>query len=182
MINLATIYGQGKAQLAGRLALSMDDTLALLATYHEAIPFVKPLQNKTKRYAERHGYITTELGRRRHFDLWEQSGFNVQRTKALPRAEALAEHKFIQRAMTYKALNACVQGTAAEQIKSAMVQLHAEGLTPMITLYDELGHSIPDDPAISKRICEVMENAIPLLVPHHVEALMGSSWDLRKPK
>jgi DNA polymerase I-like protein with 3'-5' exonuclease and polymerase domains len=81
--------------------------------------------------------------------------------------------------MTYKALNAAVQGTAAEQCKLAMLQLHAEGLTPMITLYDELCHSIPDDPKISTRICEVMEHAIDLLIPHHVEALMGKSWDLR---
>jgi DNA polymerase I-like protein with 3'-5' exonuclease and polymerase domains len=84
--------------------------------------------------------------------------------------------------MTYKALNAAVQGTASEQIKLAMLQLHQEKLTPLITLYDELGHSIPDDPKVSARVCEVMENAIPLLIPHHVEALMGKSWDLRKPK
>jgi DNA polymerase I-like protein with 3'-5' exonuclease and polymerase domains len=137
------------------------------------------LQKKTAAFAERKGFITTELGRRRRFDLWEKAEFG-KRSKPLPRDEAFAAYKYIKRAMTYKALNAAVQGTAAEQIKTAMIQLHNEGLTPMITLYDELGHSIPRDPAISRRICEVMENALPLNIPHYVEPLMGDSWNLKK--
>jgi DNA polymerase-1 len=180
-INLGVAYGLGKVKLAENLRMSLEQSEALMATYHRAIPYVKPLQRDTKAYAEKAGFINTELGRRRRFDLWEKDGFGL-RTKPLPEAEAFAEYKYIKRSKTYKALNACVQGTAAEQIKLAMIQLHSEGLTPLITLYDELGHSIPDDPKISARICEVMENALPLLVPHHVEALMGPSWDLRKDK
>jgi DNA polymerase-1 len=181
-INLGVFYGLGKARLADQLVMERDAAEALMATYHRAVPFVKPLQDRTRNFAERTGYINTELGRRRRFDLWEASGYDVQRKKALPQAEARDAYQSIRRAMTYKALNAAVQGTASEQIKLAMLQLHKEGLTPLITLYDELAHSITDDPKVSARICEVMENAIPLLIPHHVEALMGKSWDLRKPK
>jgi DNA polymerase-1 len=181
-INLGVVYGLGRPKLCEQLAMEREAVDALMTTYFRAVPFVKPLQDKTRAFANRHGYINTELGRRRRFNLWEPAGYNVQRKQALPQVEALEKYGSIQRSMTYKALNAAVQGTAAEQCKLAMKQLHDEGLTPLITMYDELDHSIPDDPKISKRICEVMENAIPLLVPHHVEALMGKTWDLRKPK
>jgi len=177
-INLGLVYGLGKAKLAGKLAMSPEETESLLASYHQAVPFVKPLQRLTKDYADKRGYINTELGRRRRFDLWEPAAFGM-RKQALPKDEALAAYRNIKRAMTYKALNSAVQGTAAEQIKLAMKMLHAEKLTPLVTMYDELGHSIPRDPAISKRICEIMETAIPLLIPHHVEAKMGDSWAVK---
>jgi len=176
-INLAVVYGLGRARLADRLSLDLEQTEALMATYHRAIPYVKPLQAKTKAFADKHGYINTEMGRRRRFDLWEEAGFNpVQRKKALPKDQALAEYTYVQRAMTYKALNAAVQGTGAEMMKLALVNLHAEKLTPLISLYDECDSSIPNDPAIGKRICEIMEHAIPLLIPQHVEAKIGKDW------
>jgi len=177
-INLGLVYGLGKGSLANKLRMTGDQTEMLLDSYHRAVPYVKPLQRKTKDYADKFGYINTELGRRRRFSLWEPAAFG-QRKPALPKAEALAAYKYIKRAYTYRALNAAVQGTAAEQIKSAMIALHREGLTPLVTLYDELGHSIPDDPMISKRICEAMENAIPLRIPHFAEAKMGKDWSVR---
>jgi len=177
-INLGLVYGLGKGSLANKLRMTGDQTEMLLDSYHRAVPYVKPLQRKTKDYADKFGYINTELGRRRRFSLWEPAAFG-HRKPALPKAEALAAYKYIKRAYTYRALNAAVQGTAAEQIKSAMIALHREGLTPLVTLYDELGHSIPDDPMISKRICEAMENAIPLRIPHFAEAKMGKDWSVR---
>jgi DNA polymerase-1 len=177
-INLGLIYGLGKDKLAFKLLMTRPAVEMLLRIYHRAIPFVKPLQVKTRNFAEKYGYITTELGRRRRFELWEKAGFGP-RTKPLPKAEAIAEYQYIRRAMTYKALNACVQGTAAEQCKTAMVQLHREGLTPLVTLYDELDHSIPPDPKISQRICEVMEQALPLKIPHLADAKMGKDWSCK---
>jgi len=176
-INLGLVYGMGRDKLAASLKMSREAADRLIESYFIAVPYAKDLQDLAKTYADEKGFITTELGRRRHFDLWEPRAFSKKKVKPLPLEQAKAEWKVVRRAMTYKALNSSIQGTAAEQMKLAMKQLHAEGLTPLVTLYDELGHSIPDDPAVSARICEVMEHSLPsMMIPHSVESKIGNNW------
>ena len=56
-----------------------------------------------------------------------------------------------------------------------MVDLHSEGILPLIQIHDEIAVSVPDDKT-AKRVVEIMENACNLLVPSKVDAELGDSW------
>ena len=81
----------------------------------------------------------------------------------------------IKRAFTYKALNKLIQGSAADMTKKAMINLHAEGITPMVQLHDELDISVKDE-AQSKKIIGIMEDAVPLEIPNKVDYESGENW------
>jgi DNA polymerase I-like protein with 3'-5' exonuclease and polymerase domains len=90
--------------------------------------------------------------------------------------EAYAEYgPNIRRAFTYKALNALIQGSAADQTKKALVDLADEGILPMIQIHDELALSIPDE-ATARKAKEIMENCVELSIPSLVDAEVGPSW------
>ena len=67
----------------------------------------------------------------------------------------------IRRAFTYKALNKLIQGSAADMTKKAMLDLYKEGIIPHIQIHDELDLSVESEKE-SKRIIEIMENAVSL--------------------
>ena len=90
--------------------------------------------------------------------------------------DAYAEHgPAIKRAFTYKALNRLIQGSAADQTKAAMVELHKEGIIPLIQVHDELDISVPDE-TTAQRIKEVMETCVQMQIPSLVDAEFGPSW------
>ena len=99
--------------------------------------------------------------------------------KAMPMKEAIDEYGgkgSIRRAFTYKALNRLIQGSSADQTKKAMVDCYDAGLTPMLTVHDELCFNIENDKQI-EQIKEIMSNCIPeLRIPFDVDAEMGSNW------
>lgn len=72
-------------------------------------------------------------------------------------------------------MNSVVQGSAAEQMKKALVSLHAERIPLLVTLYDEIGASLVSEEQ-ARLIKEVTENAIPFNVPHHMEYKLMESW------
>jgi len=75
-----------------------------------------------------------------------------------------------------------VQGSASDQIKTALVMMHAEGITPMIQVYDEINASVSSSDE-ARRICQIMETAIPeFTVPHRAEAGLGPNWADAKEK
>ena len=174
-INLGLFYGMGKGKLMSQLGVDMETATELLASYHERVPFVKQLMNDTMNKASKKGYLSTLLGRRCRFDLWEPS--NEWGSKALPLKDA--QHKYgesmIKRAWTYKALNRLIQGSAADQTKQAMVNLHKEGYLAHIQVHDELDFSIASEKD-SSRIKDIMENCVELLVPSKVDVELGESW------
>lgn len=175
-INLGLAYGLGKKKMADRLGLSTTETDSVLNSYHRAVPYVKPLLTKAMDLATRRGYVTTILGRRRRFDEWENADWKAKWEKPIrDYDEALEKFGRVRRAGTYKALNAVIQGTAAEQMKTAMVNCYREGFRPNVTLYDELGASLETE-AQAKRMCEIMESAIEFEVPHLVEGFLGDNW------
>jgi DNA polymerase I-like protein with 3'-5' exonuclease and polymerase domains len=144
-INLGLFYGMGKAKLQAELGLSTkEEAESLFNQYHENVPFVKQLMNQISIFAETNGSIGTLLGRRCRFDKWEIAEWNNGKFTApmsKPDAEAAYYSKYpttktakIRRAMTYKALNKLIQGSAADMTKKAMLDLYEEGIIPHIQI------------------------------------------------
>src|SRR6056300_1076597 len=185
-INLGLFYGLGKAKLQADLGLSTkDEAEKLFNQYHENVPFVKDLMNMTSQMSQKSGSIGTLLGRRCRFDKWEIAEWNNGKFIApmsKPDAEASYFEKYpnatranIRRAMTYKALNKLIQGSAADMTKKAMLDLYNEGIIPHIQIHDELDISVESEEH-AKKIIEIMENAVTLAVPNKVDYESGNNW------
>jgi DNA polymerase I-like protein with 3'-5' exonuclease and polymerase domains len=94
----------------------------------------------------------------------------------LPLKQAEAEYTTVKRAGTYKALNRLIQGSAADQTKKAMVDVHEElGIIPLIQVHDELNCSVKDRKE-GEKIKEIMETCVALEVPSKVEYKIDQSW------
>ena len=90
--------------------------------------------------------------------------------------DALQEHgPGIKRAYTYKSLNKLIQGSAADMTKKSMLDLYKEGIVAHIQIHDELDISIQSDDQV-KKIIEIMENAVTLVVPNKVDYESGITW------
>ncbi len=176
-VNLGLMYGMGKGKLANILDLSIEEATALLEKYNDKVPFLKSISEKTTRKAADSGIIRTWLGRKCRFNMYEPKSYKYN--KAMPMKEAINEYGSkgsIRRAFTYKALNRLIQGSSADQTKKAMVDCYDAGLTPMLTVHDELCFNIENDKQV-KQIKEIMSNCIPeLRIPFEVDAEMGSNW------
>ena len=176
-VNLGIMYGMGRKKLAGVMDIDEMEAKSLLEKYHERVPFVKGIADLAMNQAQEKGAIRTWLGRKCRFDMWEPKSFGYN--KAMKLEDAIKEYGgkgMIRRAFTYKALNKLIQGSSADQTKKAMVDCHAEGLTPMLTVHDELCFSISSQEQ-SDRIVEIMSTCVPSLkVPFEVDAELGDNW------
>ena len=176
-VNLGIMYGMGRKKLAGVMDIDEMEAKSLLEKYHERVPFVKGIADLASATASKSGSIRTWLGRKCRFDMWEPKSFGYN--KAMKIEDAIKEYGgkgMIRRAFTYKALNKLIQGSSADQTKKAMVDCHAEGLTPMLTVHDELCFSISSQEQ-SDRIVEIMSTCVPnLKVPFEVDAELGDNW------
>lgn len=160
-INFGLFYGMGIDLLCYKLNLEKDEGEAFLDMYFSRLPFIKKTIWAAKNRAESRGYVKTILGRRRRFP----------------------DRKF-----TYKALNAIIQGSAADIMKKSMVDSWNSGvydvLIPLITVHDEIDVSIPDSQIgmdAFKELNEIMKKTIKLKVPLGTEKEIGKSWgDLHK--
>jgi DNA polymerase I-like protein with 3'-5' exonuclease and polymerase domains len=175
-INLGLFYGMGKAKLQAELGLnSKEEAENLFNQYHTNVPFVKELMNKTSAHAQTSGSIGTLLGRRCRFNKWEPATFGMHTAMSFEEAERTYGRGRIRRAMTYKALNKLIQGSAADMTKKAMLDLYKEGIIPHIQIHDELDISVVDDNQ-AKKIVEIMENAVTLAIPNKVDYESGETW------
>jgi len=175
-INLGLFYGMGKAKLQAELGLNTKAEAELLFNqYHENVPFVKELMNKTSQFAQTSGSIGTLLGRRCRFNKWEPATFGMHTPMTFEEAERTYGRGRIRRAMTYKALNKLIQGSAADMTKKAMLDLYNEGIIPHIQIHDELDISVIDDNQ-AKKIVEIMEGAVTLAIPNKVDYESGETW------
>ena len=174
-INLGLFYGMGKNKLQAELGLSKVDADNLFNKYHENVPFVKDLMNRTSNHAQASGSIGTLLGRKCRFDKWEPNTFGMHKPMDFEEAERTYGRGRIRRAFTYKALNKLIQGSAADMTKKAIVDLYNEGIVPHIQIHDELDISIYSEEQ-SKKIIEIMENAVSLEVPNKVDYESGLTW------
>jgi len=185
-INLGLFYGMGKAKLQAELGISTkDEASKLFNKYHDSVPFVKDLSDAISRDGAAFGYIKTFGGRRCRFNKWEIAEWNAGKLVP-PTSKADAEAAYfkkypkattanIRRAMTYKALNKLIQGSAADMTKQAMLDLYREGIVPHIQIHDELDISVKS-PEQAKKIIEIMENAVTLKIPNKVDYEHGNSW------
>ena len=175
-INLGLYYGMGRRKMSTRLGLTLSESDSIIADYHRAIPFMKPLQQKAMDLAASRGYVKTIMGRRRHFDEWEPPVFRRGAFPIKGRAAAMAKYGSVRLAGLHRALNSVIQGSAAEQCKKAMIELHKNKYKMMVTLYDELGVSVEGTEREKAEVKEIMETAIPFQVPHFIDPKVGDSW------
>lgn len=194
-INFGLVYGMGVPTLAANLGLSIEDAKPILNTYHDRAPFIKQVYNMASNRAKDIGFIRTILDRKRRFDLWEPNTWQLaegeERSQALHHEEALQEYgDNIRRAYTHKALNSVLQGSAADMMKKAMVDVWESGAigynTPLqchLTVHDELDGSMEDTPEGHQALAHVkqlMIDAIPLKVPVLVSGATGANWSEAK--
>lgn len=178
-INLGSAYGMGRDKLARGLGVSREMADLILTAYHKGVPYVKGLEHACMERVNERGFIRTILGRKRRFKLWEPSDFNLKwSTRPVSsREEAYALWgDDISRALIHKALNSLVQGSAADQIKAAIIQLDDEGLMPHVQVYDEINTTL-DDMVKVRRMQEIMETVIPqFTIPFVADPDIGLSW------
>jgi DNA polymerase I-like protein with 3'-5' exonuclease and polymerase domains len=165
----------GQKKLADSLGMSIPKAKALLSTYDEGFPFMKELMRYCMEVADERGFVKTVLGRRRRFDMWEPPYFRKGLFPIKGRDVAITKYGVVRRAHLHKAMNSIIQGSAAEQMKRALVQLYSEKIQLLITLYDEIGASINSE-AQASRIKEITENAISFTVPQVMEYKIMKSW------
>lgn len=174
-INLARAYGMGRKKTAVKLKLSLSQADGILASYDRGFPFMKELLEYCMEVADQRGYVKTVLGRRRRFNMWEPTHFQRGKFPIKGKEAAIKAYGSIRRAHLHKAMNSVVQGSAAEQMKKALIILWKERIDLLITLYDEIGASVNSERE-AKLIKEVTENIIPFKVPHLMKYKLMDSW------
>lgn len=166
-VNFGLIYGMSAFGLSRSTDLTLGEAENFVKAYFEQFPGVKRYLDGTRKLAASQGYVETLLGRRRYFP-------NLKN----PTNQALRARE------EREAINAPVQGTAADIMKIAMVRLlpalDKAGLSArmLLQVHDELVLEVPTverDETI-KVVCEVMENAYPLSIPLLTEARWGHNW------
>lgn len=180
-INFGFIYGMGMEKLRQTLGLSRDAAKELFEAYHKALPYVKATMDATMEEAQQTGVITTVLGRRSRFELFEPRGFDPDAV-ALPIQQAIRHYGVVQRAHTHKALNRRLQGSAADVMKYGMWRCWEDGIfqetgVPRLTVHDELDFSDPGgrDEAF-QAMQHTLETALPLRVPVRYDHEIGPNW------
>jgi DNA polymerase I-like protein with 3'-5' exonuclease and polymerase domains len=183
--NFAKGYGAGLEKLAATFGCSLEEAAEFIREYEEKLPFAKATYNKAADWGTRRGFVTTVLGRRQRFPLWEPWRNKNRVLPPLPREQALARYgQDIKRAFTYTALNRKLQGSAADLMKKSMVEAHRAGVfgplgAPLLTVHDELDISVPRTKEAQEAAAElkrISETCITLKVPLIVDAERGKSW------
>jgi len=168
-VNFGIIYGISDWGLSENIGISPTEASIFIKKYFATFPEVKSLLDQVVADAKLLGYTKTIFNRRRYIPELKNSNFNIQ--------------KFGERT----AMNAPIQGSAADIIKKAMVDvakaLETNNLkTKMIVqVHDELVFDAPKEELeiVQKIIKETMENAVNLSVPLEVDAEYGKNWNLK---
>lgn len=170
-INFGIIYGISAFGLGRQLGIPQKDAAAYIKAYFERYPGIQDYMETTKSFARNHGYVTTVFGRRCHV-----GGINDRNP---------ARRNFAER----QAINAPLQGSAADIIKRAMIRMPAAlaqaGLDAkmLLQVHDELIFEVPEEQteATASTVTEVMESAplpaLQLTVPLVADTGFGANWD-----
>ena len=164
--NFGIIYGITVFGLAERLDISREEAKQLIDGYFATFPDVHDYMEQAKQTARQQGYVTTLFGRRRYLP-------DINSANATVRG-------FAER----NAINAPIQGTAADIIKVAMIRIHqrfkAEGIRSKMILqvHDELNFSVyPEEKGrVEAIVLEEMQHAFPLNVPLVADSGFGNNW------
>lgn len=171
MLNYAVLYGVTDFGLANQLGagFSVAESRDLIKQYFERFPKVKAFTDSVIEEARQKGFTTTILGRRRYFPEIHASNRN--------------ERLYAER----QAVNAPIQGAAADMIKVAMIDvwksLRGKSTQMVLQVHDELLFEL--DPSEASDLVEPLrshlENSMPLTVPVEVDAKVGDNWDTMSP-
>jgi len=168
-VNFGLIYGMGPYRLARDSELTLAEAEKYIAEYFARFPGIRAYLDKTREQARQQGYVETLLGRRRYFPIF-----------AAPPSDR--NRQFVARAER-EAVNHPIQGTAADIIKIAMLQLHnalaGNFRTRMVLqVHDELLLEAPQEEmeAVKPLMIDIMSNAFALDVPLKVDANVGANW------
>lgn len=166
MVNFGIIYGISAFGLAERLNISRTEAKELIDTYFEKYPGIKTYMDSQIQFARDNGYVATMFGRRRYL------------------ADINSRNQTVRGFAERNAINAPIQGSAADVIKKAMISLHHEmkskGLKSkmLLQVHDELvfdaHHSEMEE--LKSLVKANMENAVKLEVPLVVDMGTGQNW------
>ena len=165
-VNFGIIYGVSAFGLSAQTDLSRSESKELIDTYYATYPNLRNYINKQIRFAQEHGYVETVLGRRRY----------------LP--DIHSRNQVVRGAAERNAVNAPIQGSAADIIKIAMIriyeQLQAQQLQTrmLLQVHDELVFDVPKNEleVVKPLVKEAMENAFQLSVPLVADLGIGNNW------
>jgi DNA polymerase-1 len=165
-VNFGVIYGMSDYGLEQATELSREDAGKFIKAYFEKYPGVRKYLDETKAKARRDGYVETLLGRRRYIP------------------DINSSNRQVREAAERMAINMPVQGTSADIIKVAMINLYKEMKTRclqskmLLQVHDELIFEVPDAEmdAMCKLVKDVMSTAVALCVPIKVDTKVGKNW------
>ena len=166
MVNFGIIYGISAFGLSQRLNIPRKEAAQIIENYFREFPTIKSYMDSSIEFARQNGYVETILGRKRYLR-------DINSANAVVRG-------FAER----NAINAPIQGSAADMIKVAMINIHREMSNKnlrakmILQVHDELVFDVPHDEVETLKpiIRDGMINAIKLKVPLEVEIGTGRNW------
>ncbi len=164
-VNFGLLYGMSEFGLTRQLGFTREESRSYIARYFQRYPGVLDYMERTRQIAREQGFVETILGRR------------------LYTPDIMATNKMIKQAAERAAINAPLQGSAADIIKLAMIAvdkvLPKDQAKLLLQVHDELVFeadvAIADE--LSKQIAEVMQSVLEISVPFVVEVGQGFNWD-----
>ena len=172
-INFATIYGSSAFGISSRTDMTTAEADKFLTQYFETYPRIRQYIDATTQMVREQGFVQTLLGRKRFFPELQSGRLPFHQRAAIERA----------------AINAPIQGSAADIMKIAMVRLHDElqkrklATRMLLQVHDEIVLEVPKEEEVeaAQLIRTVMESAYALDVPLKVDVEAGPNWyDLQK--
>lgn len=165
-VNFGIMYGMGAYGLASRLEIPQEEAEMFIINYFASYPKIQEFMMQTQEFARKNGYVTTLLNRRRY----------------LP--DIHSDNRRVREFAERNAINTPIQGTAADLIKVAMINIYrrmkAERLRSkmIMQVHDELVFEVPIDEVDQMKtlVREEMEGAIKLSVPIKVDIGVGKNW------
>jgi len=165
-VNFGVIYGMSDYGLEQATKLNREEAAQFITLYFDKYPKVKEYLEATKEQARKLGYVQTVLGRRRF----------------LP--EVRSANRMVREAAERMAINAPVQGSSADIIKIAMIDLH-RGMKKrnlmskmLLQIHDELLFEVPESEVTEMKslVSEIMPHAFELRVPVKIDIKLGKNW------
>lgn len=165
-VNFGILYGISAFGLSERLHIPQVEARQLISDYNKSFPKIEAYMEGILEFARKTGYVETLLGRRRYIrDIRSSNGI-------------------LRKAAERNAINAPIQGTAADIIKVAMINIFKElndknlKTKMVLQVHDELIFDVPQDelPVVMEMIPRLMNQAMNLKVPLEVEINSGKSW------
>jgi DNA polymerase-1 len=165
-VNFGIIYGQSAFTLAQNLGISRKDAKAMIDAYFDQYSKMKIFMGNQVEFARQHGYVETIMKRRRYLK------------------DIVSENAIVRAFAERNAVNAPIQGSAADVIKIAMINIHAEMIRQklkskmLLQVHDELVFDVAEDEKeiMEKIVKEKMESAVKLSVPLDIDYKFANNW------